>query len=101
MNIRDLLKILKKNVRLQEILEDTRQRGNSTWIIEAAIKNPNCIVVAYNNNTKRELECKYNELINKQGIINKTKPKFVTLKYDFKNEVEKLPVIFDCSALFI
>jgi hypothetical protein len=100
MKIKDLKKILKKNILLQGILENTRQRGNSTWILEAAIKNPNCIIVTYNNSAKHELECKYDELIYKQGIVNKTKPKFVTLNYNFKNE-EKLPIIFDCSALFI
>jgi hypothetical protein len=91
--------------RLEEIIITTRRSGNTTWIVESAVENPNCIIVSRNMQQAKRLEKKYKDLIKKKSWYKKTiwklfgrkKPKFVSLNYDFS--IDDVPVIFDSGAL--
>lgn len=34
--------------KVEEIVLRTRRRGNTNWILQQAIKNPNCIIISKN-----------------------------------------------------
>jgi hypothetical protein len=89
--------------RIQEIVQSTRRTGNTTWILTAAITQPNCIIVARNDQHANELKKAYNELILKQpwyrklkwAILGRIEPKFMTLNNKSALAGYKIPVIFD------
>lgn len=92
--------------RLEEIIRTTRATGNTTWILQSAIKSPNCIIVSRNTQQAIHLEKAYKYLLSKSAWYKKLwwkwfgrkNPKFVSL--DFKFEGYNVPVIFDNGALF-
>jgi len=95
----------KKMTRLQEIIITTRAIGSTTWILQSAIKRPNCIIVSKNMQQAKHLEQAYKSLLSKSAWYKKLwwkcfgrkNPKFVSL--DFRFECYCLPVIFDNGAL--
>ena len=91
---------------LEKIIRDTRGTGNTTWILQAAIENPNCFIVARNAIEASTIKDMYKKLLLKSAWYRKLwwklrgrkHPKFVSLHYDFRGN--SLPVIFDNGALF-
>jgi len=92
------------NDTLQEILYRTRATGNTTWILQAAIKNPNCMIVSKDKKQSRWLEQKYHNLLSEKGyfkrlywrVFGRKHPKFVDVNNDFRGW--GMPVIFDNGA---
>ena len=92
--------------RLEEIIRTTRRTGNTTWILQSAIENPNCIIVARDIGHAKDLEQAYKMLLSKSAWYKKLcwkwfgrkSPKFVSL--DFRFDGYRLPVIFDNGSLY-
>ena len=90
---------------LEKIVRVTRGTGNTTWILQAAIENPNCIIVSRNMRGAEELEGLYNNLLHNSiwykklwwKVSGRKHPKFVSLHYEFSGG--NLPVIFDNGTL--
>ncbi len=97
---------MKKNVTPKEIAERYRQNGNSTWIIKSAVENPECIIIAYNANSARDLEEEYFHMLKQSNWLKKLKWRFLGRKHPkFLSKSSnldgyKLPIIFDNGALF-
>lgn len=91
--------------RLQEIVYSTRQTGNTTWILKAAIKNPECVIVSKNMQQAKFLEREYYKLLLNAWwgqklwwkLFGRKHPKFLCLNSEFRGF--SLPVIFDNGAL--
>lgn len=91
--------------KLEEAAISCRQTGSTTWILKSAIKRPNCIIVSRNMETALHLDYAYSKLLNEQPwykklrwkICGRKNPKFVSIDYNFR--ANRLPVIFDNSAL--
>jgi len=87
--------------KITEIVYRTRQTGNTTWILKAAIKQPNCVIVSKNMQQAKNLERNYFQLLSKSAWYQKLywkwfgrkHPKFMTI--DSKFEGFRLPIIFD------
>lgn len=92
--------------KINDIITYNRQKGNSTWIVKSAIKNPNCVIVAHDSACAYDLKCLYYSLLKKQPFYKKiiwklfgrSHPRFMSIENDFRGI--NLPVIFDNSALF-
>lgn len=90
---------------LQEIVYQTRQTGNTTWILKAAIKNPECVIVSKNMQQAKHLEHEYRKLLLNvwwgQKLwwkwFGRKHPKFLSLHSEFRGF--RLPIIFDNGAL--
>jgi hypothetical protein len=90
--------------KIEEIVLRTRRTGNTTWLLKSAIENPDCIIVSRTMRQAKELEKRYNSLLQTSSwykklwwkIVKRKKPKFVSL--DFRFEGLKTPVIFDNSS---
>lgn len=73
--------------KIQEIVYSTRRTGNTSWILNAAIKSPNCIIVSRNMQQSKDLKRNYDKLLLKlwwgeklwRKFLNKGYPKFYTL----------------------
>lgn len=93
----------------EKIIELTRGRGNSTWILKAAIKNPEVIIITKNKADSIDMENRFNELLEEEF---KKDPWYIKLWYKFfkrkikkpifntlhdldRNRVHRFPVIFD------
>lgn len=91
--------------RLEDIIRTTRATGNTTWILQSAIKRPNCIIVSKNMNGAKNLELGYKILLSESiwykklwwKCFGRKNPKFVSLNFRF--EGCNLPIIFDNGAL--
>jgi len=91
--------------KITEIVHRTRNTGNTTWILKAAIKQPNCIIVSKSKRDAEYLEWKYFQILSKSAWYKKLwwkwfgrkHPKFLSLYNDFRGL--GLPVIFDNGAL--
>jgi len=57
------------NTDIQRMLEITRQRGNTRWILESAIKNPNIIIVSRDTKHRVQLHKDYLMLFEKNLLI--------------------------------
>ena len=83
----------------------SRQSGNTTWLLKAAINNPNCIIIAKNGRGAKELQNRYYSLLNEESwlkriwwkLFGRKHPSFRTIDYSF-NGLKK-PIIFDNSSL--
>lgn len=92
--------------KVKEIVIKARQTGSTTWILKAAINNPNCIIVTGDIFTAKELKDHYFKLINKQNwlkrlwrkIFNRKHPVFCSVDYNRFDNADK-PIIFDNSSL--
>jgi len=87
--------------RITEIVYSTRRTGNTTWILKAAIRNPECIIVSKNMMQVQYLADEYHRLLSKSIWYKKLywkwfgrkHPRFMTINSRF--EGMNLPVIFD------
>ena len=90
---------------IRNIIATTRRTGNTTWILQSAIKKPNCIIVSKTEEQAKQLERSYKALLMKSAWYKKLwwkwsgrkNPKFVSINYRFQGNA--LPVIFDNVAL--
>lgn len=90
---------------LTHIVHNTRQTGNTTWILKSAIKNPKCVIVAINESYAKDLEKKYYKLLSNvwwgQKLwwkwFGRQHPKFMSMRNRF--EGIRLPIIFDNSCM--
>ena len=91
--------------KLEEIIRRTRATGNTTWILQSAVDNPNCIIISKNMQQAKQLEKAYFLLVEKSPwykkliwkFFGRVNPKFVSL--DFRFEGSRLPIVFDNEAL--
>ena len=92
------MKNLKKIV---DVVEEHRQCGNTTWILNSAIDNPNCIILGYNTKYVTEIKNKYYFLLKERGISKKGRkhPIFVSKNADL-SKYDKLPIVLDNSAVY-
>jgi hypothetical protein len=90
---------------LKEIVYRTRQTGNTTWILKAAIKMPECVIVSKNMQQAKGLENEYRKMLLNESwwrklywkYFGKKHPKFLSVSSRF--EGMRLPIIFDNGAL--
>jgi hypothetical protein len=95
-----------KKFKLVDIVENHRQNGNSTWLVKAAIENPECIILVHDANCAKELESHYYYLLDKAGFFKKLKwkllgrkhPKFLSKNANLDGY--NLPIILDNSAVY-
>ena len=79
---------------IHEVVAHTRQQGNTTWLLKAALKNPDCIIVVGNHMHRKELLKRlYKMTEGKQVAL----PEIMT-KYQSFHGLNK-PVIFDIASL--
>lgn len=91
---------MKKIKPIINVVEEHRQCGNTTWLANAAIDNPKCIIVCYNTNIANEIKNKYFSLLKERGISRRRKhPIFVSKNVDL-NKYGNLPIILDNSAVY-
>lgn len=95
--------------KVYEILSLTRRSGSTTWILKAAIRNPECIIVCRSIEHAWFFKKQYVELLDKQPFylriwwwfFGRKFPEFVPFniftKISFR---KKMPVIFD-NQVFI
>lgn len=90
---------------VENIVHQTRGTGNTTWLLKAAINDPDCIIIARNGENKNDLYDHYHWLLGKERwyrrlwwrVFGRKHPEFRTLRYSFNGVRE--PVIFDNSSL--
>lgn len=93
------------NNKLEEIIRRTRATGNTTWILQSAVDNPNCIIISKNMQQAKQLEKAFYSLLQKKPwykkiiwkFFGRVNPKFVSL--DFRFEGSRFPIVFDNGAL--
>ena len=88
-----------KKVKLVDIVEQHRQCGNTTWIANAAIDNPNCIILCHDTNSANEIKDKYFSLLKERGILKRRKHPIFASKNANLNKYGNLPIILDNSAV--
>lgn len=92
---------------VQDIVNSTRRLGNSTWILRAAIDQPNIIIVAKNEQHANELKKTYYWLCDQEPWYVKLKwrffgrpePRFMSVNSRTGFAGYKIPVIFDNGTL--
>lgn len=90
---------------LQEIVYQTRRTGSTTWILKAAIKNPECVIVSKNMQQAKQLEHQYRKMLLNVWwgqklwwkLFGQKHPNFLSLSSEFRGF--RLPIIFDNGAL--
>ncbi|GEM58405.1 hypothetical protein B0A78_03390 [Flavobacterium columnare NBRC 100251 = ATCC 23463] len=91
---------------INEIILKTRGTGNTSWILQSAIENPECVIVSKNISESVYLKKAYRYLLSKSPwyrkiwwkCIGRKHPLFVSIYANFDNC--KCPVIFDNGALY-
>lgn len=93
-----------------QIIASTRRSGNTTWILKAAIDNPNCIIVCRDANQANYQAKLYNKMILNQPwykklwwkIVGREEPVFASVSdtdaFRYASR-EMRAVIFDNSAI--
>ena len=93
--------------KVKEIIRSSRRTGSSTWILEAAMQNPKCVIIAGTGLHAKFLEHFYTKMVNELPWYKRYYRKFI-LKHNTKpiftyisvsDDGYNLPVIFDNSAL--
>ncbi len=71
---------------IQDTIWNYRRKFSTTFILKAAINNPNVIIVFRNKEEAKREEAHYYHLISKLNFINKVKFKKINWKF-FKNPI--------------
>ncbi len=87
--------------RIREIVYETRRTGNTSWILQSAIRNPNCIIVGKDLKQAHHLREEFIRMMIKSPwykklwwkIFGYKEPLFVPISYTFRGE--NIPIIFD------
>lgn len=108
------------NTDIEKMIDVTRMRGNTRWILESAIKNPNIIIIARNAKHKEQLHKMYLKLIEKNLLIeeaikpcykkaweyffpkkSKVKHALFACIYDYdKLRGLNIPIVFDLYSIY-
>lgn len=89
---------------VRNVVYTTRLRGNTRWILMAAIKNPNCIIVVNSKKYANDLSNRYFRMLEDEPfykriiwkIFGRKHPKFMSIHDDLRGF--KQPIIFDNSV---
>jgi len=99
-----------KTFELRNIIRGVRQQGSTTYLLDAAINDPNVTIIVANQTQAKQLEAQYEERLNKLSFVKKIirkisgkdliKPKFLSVR-NSKELVagKKNPVIIDLYAV--
>lgn len=90
--------------KLRYIADATKRQGQTTWILKAAIAQPNCAIVSKTTQQARYLKKEYERLISKSSwhkklywkMFGRKQPLFLTVDCAFYGT--RRPVIFDNST---
>jgi len=85
---------------LIEIVEEHRGCGNTTWIANAAIDNPKCIILCQDTKNANEIKSKYFSLLKERNLSRRRKHPIFASKNANLSKYGKLPIILDNSAIF-
>jgi len=97
-----------KTMELKTMLRGSRQRGSTTYLLDAAIKNPNVTIVVANSNQAKMLEQQYKKMLEDlswwKKILRKIEakneyPHFVSLRNYRELDHSKRPVVIDLHAV--
>lgn len=97
-----------RTIELKTILRSTRQRGSTTYLLDAAINNPNVTIIVANQTQAKQLEEQYKEKVNSlpwwkkalRKISKSGEPNFVSMKsYRELDHAKKTPVMIDLHAV--
>jgi len=97
-----------KMMELKTMLRSSRQQGSTTYLLEAAIENPNVTIVVANNAQAKLLEQQYKKKIEDlswwKKILRKIEkknshPHFVSLRNYRELDYSKRPVVVDLHAV--
>lgn len=85
--------------KIKNLSNTHRQSGNTTWILEAAVNNPSCVIVVGNAMQKNQMEKQLNKMIKPDWVKDPDKvyPLVVYLGEDMSGH--NRPLIFDNSVL--
>ncbi len=98
----------KKTVDLETMLKGSRQMGSTTYLLNAAIKNPNVTIVVANSNQAKMLEQQYEKMLEDlswwKKILRKIEtknryPYFISLRNYSGQGHSKRPVVIDLYAI--
>ena len=85
---------------IQDAVWNYRRKFRTTFILKAAINNPNVIIVFRNKEEVKREESHYNELISKLNVIQKLSLKKINWKF-FKNPLDYTFFKTQLKPLFI
>lgn len=93
---------------VHKIINIGRQRGNTTWLLRAAIKQPNVMIVCRNQTSVAEMTKSYKKLLQKEPWYKKfwwwcfgrSNPKFVTVNNPDNLRGINFPTVFDNGAIY-
>lgn len=97
-----------KTMELKTMLRSSRQKGSTTYLLDAAIRNPNVTIIVANNAQAKLLEQQYKKKIQDlswwkkilRKIENKNShPHFVSLRNYRELDHSKRPVVVDLHAV--
>jgi hypothetical protein len=97
-----------KTFELRNIIRSVRQQGSTTYLLDAAINNPNVTIIVANQTQAKEMEEQYRERLKNlswwQKLIrifkSNSKPKFVPVRNGKElMSGNRTPVIIDLYAI--
>lgn len=86
---------------IKRVINEVVRTGSTTWILKAAIENPNCVIISKNYEQSTVLRKEYFKMILNSPWykklywrwINKKHPKFIPISCDFHGI--RMPIVFD------
>ena len=97
-----------RTIELKTILRSTRQRGSTTYLLDAAINNPNVTIIVANHSQAKQLEEQYKKRLEElswwkkalRKISKAGEPNFISMKsYRELDHSKKTPVVIDLHAV--
>jgi type II secretory pathway component GspD/PulD (secretin) len=97
-----------KTFELRNIIRSVRQQGSTTYLLDAAINNPNVTIIVANQTQAKEMEEQYRERLQNLSWWKKiirifksnSKPKFVPVRNGKElMSGNRTPVIIDLYAI--
>lgn len=93
-----------KSVELRNAIRSVRQQGSTTYLLDAAINNPNVTIITANQGQAKQLEEQYKHRVAKLPFWKKLfrksgTPKFVSVRNFDQLAGTKTPVIIDLYAV--
>ena len=100
-----------KTFELRNIIRSVRQQGNTAYLLDAAINNPNVTIIVANQAQAKEMEDQYRERLQNLSWWKKiirifksnsnSKPKFVPVRNgkELMSGNSRTPVIIDLYAI--
>jgi hypothetical protein len=98
-----------KTFELKNIIRSVRQQGSTTYLLNAAINNPDVTIIVANQSQAKQLEAQYLEKLNSLSWWKKffrkisgkdaQKPKFIPVRNSRDVSINRTPVIIDLYAV--